>query len=259
MKVFFSENTVDYSTYTFNYTAYCVKEHQSELPDIYNKGFLPYSNNLSLQKDVFYMARSLRVDLPRFESTSENRRVDRQMAHLAPSFELYKKSDLDRTSSGFDNFCKTYIDERIGDDQMSLERFNYIMASPLASHVFVCKSQNKALGYVVACLEGSMLHYWFAFFDTTYMRSHALGKWLMWRTILWAKENQLAHVYLGTAYKPSAFYKIRDHKGLAYFDGACWSQDLEQLKKRCNTDLDPLEQDRFKLLQDPNLFIDQLP
>ena len=49
--------------------------------------------------------------------------------------------------------------------------------------------RNKLIGFVFAVLEGDMLHYWFAFFDTEYMRTHSLGKWLMWRVIKWGKEN----------------------------------------------------------------------
>ena len=77
MKIFRSESFVDYKTYTFNYATYCIKEDQSELPEIYAQGFLPYSNNINLQEETYYLARSLRVDLSAFKESSENRRVVR--------------------------------------------------------------------------------------------------------------------------------------------------------------------------------------
>ena len=66
MKIFFSENNVDYGTYTFNYAIYAQKESMAELTEIYDKGFLPYTGNINIESDLFYLARSLRVDLQNF-------------------------------------------------------------------------------------------------------------------------------------------------------------------------------------------------
>ncbi|MGK0357470.1 MAG: arginine-tRNA-protein transferase, partial [Spirosomataceae bacterium] len=72
MKIFLSENTVDYKSYTFNYAKYCVMESIDELTDVYENGFLPYSGDLRINKEIFYLARSLRVDIDRFKDSSEN-------------------------------------------------------------------------------------------------------------------------------------------------------------------------------------------
>lgn len=258
MKIFFSENRVDYSTYTFDYAIYCLKESQSELPEIYEKGFLPYTGNLSIERDTFYLARSLRVELDRFEDTSENRRVNRLVEPLNIQLEVIKKEDFDLNSADFVNLCQEYISQRIGDDNMSMERWQYILSRKIGTHIFKFSIEGKIIGFVFAVLEGDMLHYWFAFFDTEYMRTHSLGKWLMWRVTRWAKDNNLKHVYLGTAYKSSALYKIRDHKGLAFFDGSKWNQDIERLKNFCKNDLEPKIADEFKTLDNQNEFLNQL-
>lgn len=258
MKIFFSENTVDYGTYTFNYAIYCLKQNNTELSEIYEKGFLPYSGNLELTEEVFYLARSLRVDLEKFDDTSENRRVNRLMEDLHVALEVIKKEDFDINSEAFIEFSSRYIAERIGEDNMSTERLNFILKQDTFTHIFVFKNTQQTLGYVLTCMEGNMLHYWFAFFETTYMRSHSLGKWMMWRVIRWAKDNGLANVYLGTAYKPSALYKIRDHKGLEFFDGKGWSQDVAKLKKLCESDLEPKQVDAFKSLDNPNDFLQNI-
>lgn len=258
MKIFFSENRVDYTTYTFDYAVYCLKETQAELPEIYDKGFLPYTANLSIEGDIFYLARSLRVDLKRFEDTSENRRVNRLVEPLNVKIELVKKADFDVNSPEFSDFCKSYINQRIGDDNMSMERWKYILSREVGSHLLMFSTEEKFLGFVLAAIEGDIFHYWFAFFDTEYMRTHSLGKWIMWRTIKWAKENGLNYVYLGTAYKPSALYKIRDHKGLEFFDGKGWNQDTKRLKELCETDLEPKVADHFKTLSDQNAFLREL-
>jgi len=258
MKIFFSENRVDYSTYTFDYAIYCLKESQNELPAIYEKGFLPYTGDVSIEGDIFYLARSLRVDLNRFDDTSENRRVNRLAEPLHIQLEVIKKEDFDLNSVEFTDFCQEYISQRIGDDNMSLERWQYILSREIGTHIFRFSSEGKFLGFILGVLEGKILHYWFAFFDTEYMRTHSLGKWMMWRAIRWAKDNDLTYVYLGTAYKVSALYKIRDHKGLSYFDGSGWNEDVEKLKELCKTDLDGKEADQFKLLADKNKFLQKL-
>ena len=258
MKIFFSENKVDYSTYTFDYTIYCLKESQAELTEIYEKGFLPYTGNLDIEGDIFYLARSLRVDLERFDDTSENRRVNRLVEPLNVQLEVIKKEDFDLNAPEFLSFCQEYISQRIGDDNMSMERWQYIISRETGTHIFRFTSEGKLLGFVFAALNNEMLHYWFAFFDTEYMRTHSLGKWLMWRVIRWAKDNNLKNVYLGTAYKASALYKIRDHKGLSFFDGSGWNKDVDRLKELCKTDLEPKVADEFKVLSDQNGFLKSL-
>lgn len=258
MKIFFSENRVDYSTYTFDYAIYCLKQSQAELPEIYEKGFLPYTGNLTIEGDIFYLARSLRVELERFDDTSENRRVNRLVEPLGIKLEVIKKKDFDLNSAEFQELCQEYITQRIGDDNMSLERWQYILSREIGTHIFRFSIENKLIGFVFVVMEGEILHYWFAFFDTEYMRTHSLGKWIMWRVIKWAKENDLKYVYLGTAYKSSALYKIRDHKGLAFYDGAGWNTDTERLKFLCKNDLEPKVADEFKTLENQNDFLKNL-
>jgi len=53
-------------------------------------------------------------------------------------------------------------------------------------------------------------------------------------------------------------YKVRDHKGLAFFDGSRWNQDVAIIKNLCKTDTDPINKDRFKLMPEPNMFIKNL-
>jgi leucyl-tRNA---protein transferase len=258
MKIFFSENRVDYSTYTFDYAIYCLKQSQAELPEIYEKGFLPYTANLTIEGDIFYLARSLRVELERFDDTSENRRVNRLVEPLGIALEVIRKENFDLNSTEFQSLCQEYITQRIGDDNMSLERWQYILSRETGTHIFRFSIENKLIGFVFAVMEADMLHYWFAFFDTEYMRTHSLGKWIMWRVIKWAKENDLKYVYLGTAYKSSALYKIRDHKGLAFFDGSGWNNDIERLKTLCKNDLEPKIADEFKTLDNQNDFLKKL-
>lgn len=253
MKIFQSESFVDYKTYTFNYATYCIKEDQSELPEIYGKGFLPYSNNLDLKPETYYLARSLRIELADFKETSENRRVDRKIQEIEPSFEVIPVEDFDLKNPEFLSYCFDFANQRFS-DSISINRLNYIFSAKSISHVFQFNTKGKPAGYVIAIIEDDILHYWFAFFDLDNPK-YSLGKWMMFSVIRWAFENNLSYVYLGTCYGEKSLYKVRDFKGLAYFDGNQWVKNIKSLKLKCKSDSNFVK-DAFK--QDTDLFLENL-
>ncbi len=243
MKIFRSESLVDYRTYTFNYAVYCRQDEATETDEIYRSGFLPYSNSLELIQPHHYLARSLRVVLDNFKPTSENRRIDKKIAELKPAIKLWQKKDFDNHET-FQKFCLDYAAVRF-DGAMPEDRFAYIYDWPYLSHIFEFKDVNQnILGYVFAVMSENILHYWFSFYDLQYSRL-GLGKWMMFKIIDWSKEQGLKEVYLGTCYGTKAMYKMRDFKGLEYFDGNTWNPDMKQLKQKCKTD-DNFVADDFK-------------
>ena len=254
MKIFKSESFVDYSSYTFNYAIYCMKESQKEIPEIYEKGFLPYSNDTNLDQETYYLARSLRVELKDFTPSSENRRVEKKIAHLRPDFNLIDLVDFDINEVGFQNFCMDFATKRFS-EQISRERLNYILNTKSISHIFEFLLEDKKVGYVISIIENGTLHYWFAFFSLEY-QEYSLGKWIMQSVIQWAAKNKLDYVYLGTCYGEKSLYKVRDFKGLSFFDGNKWNKDVKLLKLKCKTDSEFIHDD-FK--QDSDLFIKNLP
>lgn len=246
MKIFFSEYRVDYSTYTFGYTAYCIMETIDEFPLIYDKGFLPFTDKIDEKGDIFYMARSLRINLFKFNDSSENRRINRKVEALNMSFKVIPKAEFDLSDPLFRKLCLDYAGGRFSMGGMNEERFDYVLSKEVASHIFEFQSNGVIVGYIIALIEGDILHYWFAFFDTVLMKSHSLGKWMMWAAIDWSKRQGLAYAYLGTAYNTKALYKVRDFKGAEFYDGSGWNQDIKILKKWCKTDQVERNMDRFK-------------
>jgi arginine-tRNA-protein transferase len=236
MKIVFSEYLAEYSTYTFSYAVYCLLEHVDELPEIYARGFLPYTGDPTLNHTVFYLARSVRVDLHRFHDTSENRRIDRKVQPLEIEVLVTEISAFDTAHPKFVKFCTKYTAERFSDSNMDEERLRYVLSRQALTHIFTFHSKGHLLGYVFACLSGKILHYWYAFFNTDYLKTHSLGKWMMWKTIRWAKDRGLQHVYLGTCYGEKALYKVRDHRGAEFFDGSAWNTDMYLLKSLCQHD-----------------------
>ena len=236
MKILFSEYQTDYTSYTFSYAVYCRQEAPDEVPEIYDRGFLPYTGDVVLTENYFYLARSLRIDLARFASVSENRRVDRKIESLGIEMTAVDYSDFNTAEDSFVQFCSSYAEERFAGGSMSPERLAYVLSRGLISHIFQFASSEQPYGYVLAVVANGMLHYWFSFYDTNYMRSHSLGKWMMWRVIDWAQQQGLSHAYIGTCYREKSLYKVRDHKGAEFFDGKGWSADIAFLKELCRRD-----------------------
>ena len=95
---------------------------------------------------------------------------------------------------------------------------------------FSFKIAEKTAGYVISIIENGTLHYWFAFFDLGIPEPIALGKWMMFSVIKWAFEQKMDYVYLGTCYGEKSLYKVRDFKGLSYFDGNQWDSEIQNLE-----------------------------
>jgi hypothetical protein len=56
---------------------------------------------------------------------------------------------------------------------------------------------------------------------------------MMLQAVIWAKENQKKYIYLGTCYEKTALYKT-EFKGVEYFNGFHWNNNLEELKDLLN-------------------------
>ena len=234
MKIFFSEAPADYSTYTFPYGIYAVYEKPDDLNEIYARGFLPYSDIrfIKAEKPLFYLARSVRVDLSNFALTSENRRIRKKTASLGLHYEILPKNAL--PLSEMYPLILPYIHERIG-EAIDDKRLHYIYHFPLLNKIAVFRNDTEILGYVWLIENKNLRHYWFAFFKTAYLPA-GLGKRMMEQMISDAKERGMKHVYLGTCYGDKALYKVRDFKGVEFFDGNRWNTDLIWLKQKCKND-----------------------
>lgn len=260
MKTFRSEYINDYSTYTFGYTEYAVMQSQSDIPAIYDNGFLPYTGNTDISQPVFYLARSLRVRLEDFSDSSENRRVNRKFSDTPAEVIRHNIEDFDIKDKKFTDFCLDYAKQRFSNGSLDGRRLNYILSNKIATDIFEIKvsNSNTLLGYIIAVVYANTFHYWFSFYNTVIAAAKPLGKWLMWKMIRWAQEEGLEYIYLGTAYGPKALYKVRDFKALEFFDGNFWNDNTSLLKQLCKGDEVVKKADLFKLMPDPGAFIDKI-
>jgi hypothetical protein len=224
VKLLFSEAKSDYGHYLYPYVIWAVPETGEAPADLFNAGFLPSSRGFHL----FYLCRQIRVNLAKFEPSSENRRILRKGEGI--EMKLVPRADFDYTAARRE-FYKRYADARFGAEVMPYERLDLVFNSPLISHLLVFNDTKTGveLGVVVLYLEAPRLAFYrFAFYDVAHF-NRSLGMFMMTSAVTLFAEHEFEHVYLGTCYSDNALYKTQ-FAGAKFFNGFRWSENLEELK-----------------------------
>ncbi len=223
MKIFFSEFKPNYAKYHFPYQVWLLREEDEDVAKIYGSGFLPVR---SLPK-VYYLCRSLRVDLSRFEFSSENRRILKKTeaftSSLTPLAEFDYRPEVQR-------LCRDYARERLGKDTFPVPAIRSVFTGQVYNQVFTFRNnQEEPVGYAVCFIDDCLLQYAHAFYDLNFLGEN-LGARMMLEAVSWAKENGKSFAYLGTAYEESSLYKT-EFKGVEFFNGFSWSKNMDELKE----------------------------
>ena len=236
MKLLFSEARSDYAHYIFPYAIWAVPEAGETPADIFNAGFLPSSRNL----DRFYLCRQLRVNLAKFEPSSENRRILRKGEDIKMT--LLPREQFDYTPARHE-FVKSYTDAKFGKDVMPSERLDSLFNSPVTTHllVFTDTKSGAEVGVVTLYLEaGRLAFYYYAFYDLAHP-NRSLGMFMMTSAVAWLAEQRFQHVYLGTCYSDRALYKTQ-FAGVEFFNGIRWSENMDELKYLLHQDQSPINE-----------------
>lgn len=229
MKLFFGEFKADYGKYHFPYQVWLLAEDGDSVEKIYSAGFLPIRSN----PGVYYLARSVRVNLALFEPSSENRRILKKTESIkgrpVPLSEFNYTPQIQK-------LCKDYSENRFGSGVLSAAAVRSIFTSGVYSHVFVFEDteKQKEIGFAVCYISESLLQYAHSFYDLGYF-SLSLGARMMLEAVSWAKDNGKEYAYLGTCYEDKALYKT-EFKGVEFFNGFTWSNNLQELKALINRD-----------------------
>lgn len=194
---------------------------------LYNEGYLFTRKG----KRVIQQTRSIRIELSKFELSSENRRILKKTESLAYSllptpYSLYHWSigkmghDFYETKFGKGTFSANKIKELMTDSKKS--NFN---------RVFVYTIESDVVGYAIALETDGLIHYAYPFYNLSIVNGQMsnVGMGMILRAILWAKENGKKYVYIGSAQRPTDTYKLQ-FAGLEWFDGNVWNRDMNQLK-----------------------------
>ena len=224
MKLLFSEHVSDYDHYIYPYAIWGFPEPGETPSQMFNAGFLPSSRHL----DRFYLCRHVRVDLRKFQPSSENRRVLRKGEGI--TFELVPRAQYEFTPERRAGF-KNYADIKFGNEVMSFARLDALFASPIISHllVFTDTKTGAEIGTVTLYLAGDALaFYYYAFYDLNYFPRN-LGLCMMTSAVAEFARRGTRHLYLGSCYSENALYKTQ-FAGAEFFNGFRWSRNLKELK-----------------------------
>lgn len=189
-----------------------------------------------LGKGVMQQTRSCRIDLARFELSSENRRVLKKTADLKLRAEPLPYAEYDYTIG---KHAKDFYDTKFGPGTMSANKAKELMTDPAASSfnqllVYLNGGDGAhPIGYAICYVGPTMLHYSYPFYDLG-AAPKDMGMGMMVRAILHAQEAGMKHIYLGSLQRPGDTYKLQ-FAGLEWFDGSpngtgTWRTDTEELK-----------------------------
>jgi hypothetical protein len=224
LKLLFSEATPDYGHYVFPYAVWAFPEPAEKAQQFFERGFLPSSKNF----DRYYLCRSVRVNLRQFQPSSENRRILRKGGGI--TYKLLARDQFAFTET-WKSFCLRYADDKFGKGVMNDERLANLFDSPITSHLLVFQDGENGpnVGLVTLFLdEPFVAQYYYAFYDLNYHRRN-LGMFMMTSAVSHFAGERWHYLYLGSCYSSNAFYKTQ-FTGAEFFNGARWSQNLDELK-----------------------------
>ncbi len=190
---------------------------EADITAAYNDGFV----FTRIGKGVMHQTRSVRIDLSKFELTSENRRILRKIegVELVGILLPYANYSWEIGKMG-----KDFYEEKFGPNIMSANKIKEMMTSDVNFNLLL-KYGN---GFTVCYLNSEILHYSYPFYDLK-TASKDMGMGMMTKAVVWAKEKGLKYVYLGSLQRPTDTYKLQ-FEGLEWFNGKEWSTDQEEVK-----------------------------
>ena len=175
--------------------------------------------------------RSVRIDLSKYSSSSENRRIMRKTEELEYST-IPLPDPTYHWSMG--KMAKDFYDAKFGKGTFSANKAKELMSDETKSNfnlAFVFRHGTDIVGYALCYEQKDILHYSYPFYDLAVAEEHkSLGMGMMVRAVRYAEEKGKKYIYLGSAQRPTDTYKFQ-FKGMEWFDGAAWHENLDVLKE----------------------------
>jgi arginyl-tRNA--protein-N-Asp/Glu arginylyltransferase len=190
----------------------------ANITKMYNRGFV----FTRIDKGVMHQTRSVRIDLSKFEPSSENRRVLKKVEGMEiEAFDL----PYPAYSWELGKLAKDFYEEKFGPGIMSANKIKEMMTGDLNFN-FLLKFGND--GYVICYKNPEIFHYSYPFYDLTESPKD-MGLGMMTKAIQGVKKKGHKYMYLGSLQRPTDTYKLQ-FAGLEWFDGKEWSADLKKVK-----------------------------
>ena len=198
--------------------------NETAITALYNDGFV-FTRVAPGSMD---QTRSVRIDLSKFELSSENRRVLKKTEGLT-------LNTVTLPYAGYNwqigKLAKDFYDDKFGHGTFSANKIKELLTEQTSNfnRFFVYTFNDVEVGYCIAYENLEILHYSYPFYDRATDISN-LGLGMMLRTIVNAQEAGKKYIYLGSAQRPTDTYKLQ-FTGLEWFDGEQWQTKIEELKK----------------------------
>ncbi len=174
--------------------------------------------------------RSVRIDLSKFELSSENRRVLKKTDEMTLVTIPLPYSDY-HWSIG--KLAKDFYTTKFGDGTFSANKVKELLTDADNSNFNLLLTyiyNDEVVGYSICYTNKDILHYSYPFYELTNVSQFTnIGIGMMTKAIVWAKDNGKKYVYLGSAQRPTDTYKFQ-FSGAEWFDGDKWVEDIEELK-----------------------------
>jgi arginyl-tRNA--protein-N-Asp/Glu arginylyltransferase len=203
---------------------------EKNISDIYSRGYV----FTRIGKGVMHQTRSVRIDLAKFELTSENRRILKK-ANIGLIPINLPLDDYDYTigKSG-----KDFYEKKFGTGIMSAQKIKEMLTDTAKSNFNMVLRYSELVageivGHAICYMDKSTLHYSYPFYDLD-AAPKDMGLGMMTTAINFAQEQGLKYVYLGSIQRPNDTYKLQ-FEGLEWFDGTKWQTDIEQAKQVLST------------------------
>ena len=203
------------------------------IADMYDRGYLFTRKG----KGVMHQTRSVRIDLNRFELTSENRRILKKVGGIEISDIAVFAPPTNYYNWEIGKLAKDFYETKFGPGIMSAQKIKEMLTDPNKSNFNTLLGfaiDQQPVGYAICYKNVQLLHYSYPFYDSkTAPKDMGLG--MMLNAIEFAKDNGLQYAYLGSLQRPGDTYKLQ-FAGLEWFDSGPgssgkWSTDIEDAKK----------------------------
>lgn len=196
---------------------------ESAITAFYNDGFV-FTRVAPGSMD---QTRSVRIDLSKFELSSENRRVLKKTDGLELNSTPLPYPDY---SWEIGKLAKDFYDDKFGHGTFSANKIKELLTEQTSNfnRFFVYTINSTNVGYCISYENSDILHYSYPFYDRA-SDINNLGLGMMLRAIVHAQETGKKYIYLGSAQRPTDTYKLQ-FTGLEWFDGKDWSTDYGHLK-----------------------------
>ena len=177
--------------------------------------------------------RSLRIDLNKFELSSENRRILRKTEDI--KMKIYPLPCTSYTWK-IGKMGKDFYDTKFGEGTFSANKIKELLTGDrddfnrVLNYQLTTNKKQQTVGHAICVETNNILHYSYPFYILN-SKFHIpnLGLGMMTMAIQWAQEEKKKYIYLGSFQRPGDIYKLQ-FKGLEWFDGERWSEDLGELK-----------------------------